>query len=77
MVASDWVLSLRKKAPQMPATTQPKKFISARQVAQTYGISTRTILRYLSEGRLKGYRVGPKLIRLDADEVERALVGDR
>jgi excisionase family DNA binding protein len=57
-------------------TTGPRKYISERQVAQTYGISVRTVHRYLQAGRLKGYRVGPKLIRFDADEVKRALIGE-
>ena len=62
----------------MPATPpQPRKFVSERQVADAYGISVRSVHRYINSGRLKAYRVGPKLIRLDADEVERALIGDR
>jgi excisionase family DNA binding protein len=55
----------------------PHKRIPKREVCETYGISLRTLDRYIAEGRLKAYRIGPKMIRLDADEVERALVGDR
>src|ERR1700757_3565698 len=67
----------RSPMPTKPATPTPKKYITLNEVAETYGVSTRTVLRYLAEGRLKGYRVGPKLIRFNADEVERALVGER
>jgi excisionase family DNA binding protein len=56
----------------------PKKYdLGIADVAKMVGVHERTIYRYLSEGRLKGHRVGPKLIRFNADEVERALVGDR
>ena len=57
--------------------TPPKKYVSARQAADIVGVSTRTIHRYVNEGRLRAYRCGPKLIRFDAEEVERALIGDR
>jgi excisionase family DNA binding protein len=46
-------------------------------VRETYQVSHRTVARYLKDGRLKAYRVGPKMIRFDAAEVERALIGTR
>ncbi len=32
--------------------------------------STRTLRRYISPGKLTGYRVGPRLIKVDLNEVE-------
>jgi hypothetical protein len=32
--------------------------------------------RYIADGRLTAYRVGPRMIRLDADQVRRQLDGD-
>jgi len=62
----------------MPVTpSQPKKYGSARQAADLVGVSTRTIHRYVAEGRIRAFRCGPKLIRLDLNEVERALIADR
>jgi excisionase family DNA binding protein len=55
----------------------PRRYIKDHQIAQTYNISLRTVHRYLAAGVLKAYRVGPKMIRFDADEVERALIGKR
>jgi excisionase family DNA binding protein len=54
-----------------------RTFITERQVCEIYVMSHRTVQRYLKDGLLKAYRVGPKMIRFDADEVERALIGDR
>lgn len=36
----------------------------------------RDVHRYVAQGRLRAYRVGPKLVRFDADEVKRALIGE-
>lgn len=44
--------------------------ITISQAAESYSVSTRTIRRWIAAGILTGYRVGPTLIRLDADEVE-------
>jgi excisionase family DNA binding protein len=33
-------------------------------------LDKRTLRRYVAEGRLTGYRIGPRALRLDADEVE-------
>jgi hypothetical protein len=42
-----------------------------------YGISRRSIHRYITQGLLPAYRVGPrKNIRLDADEVERVMLAN-
>lgn len=37
--------------------------------AAQYDVSTRTIRRYISGGLLTGYRFGPRLIKIDADEL--------
>ena len=54
-----------------------KKYVNDHEIAETYGISERTVQRNVAQGRLRAYRVGPKLVRFDADEVKRALIGDR
>lgn len=50
--------------------------LSIKQVAELYGLSPRTIRRYIAEGRLHAVRVGPRVIRLDDNEVNRQLDGD-
>ena len=49
------------------------KKLSIQEVADIYGVSTRSIRRYIAAGRLTAYRVGPRLIRLDPKQVEKEL----
>ena len=49
--------------------------ITVAQVVENYGLSERTIRRYLAEGVLTAQRCGKRSIRLDADQVERELMG--
>jgi excisionase family DNA binding protein len=61
--------------PEAEPPRKPRK-IPKTEVCETYGISLRTVDRWIAEGRLKAYRIGNKIIRLDADEVEQALVSE-
>jgi hypothetical protein len=38
--------------------------------AAAYANSVRTLRRYIACGRLIGYRIGPRLIRVDMNELE-------
>ena len=59
------------------SATPKKKYVPKKDAAEMASVSVRSIDRWINEGRIKAYRVGPKLIRVDLDEVERALVSDR
>ncbi|WP_332108832.1 helix-turn-helix domain-containing protein [Gordonia amicalis] len=48
-----------------------QKFLSVEQAGQIVGVSGRTIRRWVASGRLTGYRVGPKLLRVSAAELDR------
>lgn|GEM_PF-935417 len=61
---------LRKK--EKKATVSKK--ITIREAAETFAVSTRTIRRYIEDGRITAYRLGPKMIRLDPDEVAQQLL---
>jgi excisionase family DNA binding protein len=41
--------------------------------SEQYGVSEKTLRRYIAQGKLTGYRLGPRLIRVDLDEVETLL----
>jgi excisionase family DNA binding protein len=43
---------------------------SIAETAEYLGICTKTVRRYIAEGRLKAVRIGPRLIRVDMDSVE-------
>jgi excisionase family DNA binding protein len=47
-----------------------RNFVSIEYAASYFGVSQRTIRNWISEGRVHGYELGPRLIRLDYDEIE-------
>ncbi|WP_186626603.1 helix-turn-helix domain-containing protein [Rhodococcus sp. BP22] len=50
-----------------------RKLISISAAAAELGVCDRTVRRYLASGRLKGYRVGGRMIRVDAAQLDLAL----
>jgi excisionase family DNA binding protein len=51
------------------------KKISMQEAADLCGVSETTIRRYIAAGLVTAYRVGPRMIRLDADQVAEQLLG--
>ncbi|MFC1469414.1 excisionase family DNA-binding protein [Rhodococcus qingshengii] len=49
--------------------SQPESLISAVEAARTLGVHRQTITNWIGSGILTGYRVGPRLIRVDAVEI--------
>jgi excisionase family DNA binding protein len=47
----------------------PQRLVSLATGAAYADISTRTLRRYISQGRLTGYRVGPRLVKVDLSEL--------
>jgi excisionase family DNA binding protein len=59
----------------MPRTTtagpdRPSRPVGTAEAARHVGVTPRTIQRYVTRGRLTGWRVGPRLIKVDLGEVE-------
>ena len=57
----------------MPRTTTPtpaRRWTSLTLGAEHIGVSEKTLRRWIAGGILTGYRVGPRMIRLDLDELE-------
>ena len=52
---------------------QDSVLVSLAVSAENLGVSVKTLRRRISDGTVHGYRVG-RLIRVDLDEVRRALV---
>lgn len=46
---------------------------TVQDAAEYFGVSTRTVRRWLNSGRISGYRVGPTLIRVDLDSLDSAV----
>jgi excisionase family DNA binding protein len=50
-----------------------KQLVSLAVAAEASSLSDKTLRRYISQGRIHGYRAGPKLIRVDLDEINALL----
>lgn len=47
--------------------------LSVEQVAEKYQVGVRSLRRWIADGWVPAYKIGPGCLRLDADEVEREL----
>ena len=54
-------------------SAMPRQMVPIPAAAGHTGVSTKTIRRYIAAGRLTGYRVGPRMIRVDLAEVDALL----
>ena len=50
-----------------------RMYVSPKQAAEFLGVTDRGIRKMISDGRLKGYKLGPGVLRLRLDEIEAAL----
>ncbi|WP_404850333.1 helix-turn-helix domain-containing protein [Dietzia kunjamensis] len=54
----------------MPSNKSQRRLASIPNAADEYGVHPCTIRRYISAGRITGYRFGPRMIRVDLDELD-------
>jgi excisionase family DNA binding protein len=47
-----------------------RRLITIEAAAEYLNVSHRSVQRYIAAGRLRSYRVGPRLIKVDMAEVE-------
>jgi len=58
----------------VPSMNHPAKNLgSIKETADAHRVSERTVRRWISSGLVTGYRVGPRLIRVDLNEVDAML----
>lgn len=58
----------------MPTKSVPRRHhVSIAEAAEYLGVSPKTIRRYIAAGRLTGYRTGPRLIRVDRNDLDAML----
>ena len=50
------------------------KLVSIAAAADHYGVSQQTVRRWIASGRITADRVGPRLIRVDLDEIEAKII---
>jgi excisionase family DNA binding protein len=56
-----------------PSQTSRRQYESVGDAAARVGVSTKTVRRWIASGQLAGYRMGPRLLRVDPDDVDRML----
>jgi excisionase family DNA binding protein len=50
-----------------------RRLVSVAQAAAYADVNIRTVYRWIADGRLRGYRVGPKLIKVDLFDLDRLI----
>jgi excisionase family DNA binding protein len=55
------------------STITVRRWASIQESAEYLGVTDRTIRQMIADGRLRGYRSGGRLIRLDLNEVDAAM----
>ena len=58
-------------APQKSPTR--RRWVSQREAAEYLGVTDRTVRQMIADGRITGYRSGPRLVRVDLNEVDAAM----
>ena len=56
--------------PKRLVMTSSRRWVSVEEAAAYLGVGDRTIRRWCNEGRLPQYRVGPRLVRLNIDDLD-------
>ena len=57
----------------MPTATRTRRLTTLALAAEYAGVDPRTLRRRISAGDLTGYRLGPRLIRVDLNELDAML----
>jgi excisionase family DNA binding protein len=60
-----------------PKPKPAKQLLTVAQVAEQTNLSVRTIHRYIESGRLRAFKLAPRVIRIDPDDVAEQLLGQR
>jgi excisionase family DNA binding protein len=50
------------------------KMVSIAVAAEHYDVSRQTVRRWIAKGKIHAYRVEPRLIRVDLDEIEAKII---
>jgi excisionase family DNA binding protein len=49
----------------------PRRPASVARAAEHYDVSERTIRRWITSGQLPAWRIGPRVLRVDLDDLEK------
>lgn len=51
-----------------------RRLISLAEAAERLDVCPRTLRRYISAGRVTAYRIGPRLIKIDPNELDQMVI---
>jgi len=54
----------------MHAESTSRELVDVRQAAERINVSPKTIRKWIRNGTLRAYRVGPSMIRLDTADID-------
>ena len=55
------------------ATNQRRHLVGINQASDYADVSTKTLRRWIAAGRIPAYRVGPRLLKIDLNELDAML----
>lgn len=55
-------------------TSRRRRYATLEQTGEYLGVTSRTIRGMIADGRLTGYRNGPRIVRVDLNEVDDKLM---
>jgi excisionase family DNA binding protein len=58
----------------MAETLEPGRLVTTRHAAEVCGVHINTIRKWIGQGRLRAYRVGPQKLRVDRDDLAALIV---
>jgi excisionase family DNA binding protein len=57
----------------MPQSSPPRRYATQLEAAEYLHCNERTIRRLIADGRITGYRIGRRFVRVDLNELDSAL----
>jgi excisionase family DNA binding protein len=59
---------------QRRAEQHGRRYATISETAEYLGVTGRTVRQMIADGRLTGYRAGARLVRLDLNQVDAAMI---
>lgn len=59
--------------PRSPIPEQTRRLVSLAEATSYAGVTGETLRHWIASGIIPGYRLGPKLLRVDLNELDAAL----
>lgn len=54
----------------MPKNNPGRRLVSIPEAAEYFDVNPKTVRRWIAKGRLSAYRLGPRLIKVDLEQLD-------